>query len=160
MEVVVRNRWQTERFKTELEGESMTVQDAKDECDINRILAKFNRTGVIDHVAKYEPQYGEMTGVDFQDAMFKVSSAQTMFQELPAATRRKFDDDPAKFLDFVSDKANRDQFVELGIASDSLIAEAASAAADAIASVEETGGQGSPESPGEAPPGGESSDAQ
>ena len=38
-----------------------------------------------------------------------------MFEELPATIRKKFENDPAKFLDFVNDERNADEMVELGL---------------------------------------------
>ena len=38
---------------------SMTKQSFKDECDINKIMAKFQKTGAIEHYAKHAPSYGD-----------------------------------------------------------------------------------------------------
>lgn len=96
-------------------GGGRTKQDMKDECDINKIMARFQRTGAITHVAKYEPQYGFAPAIEFQEATEIVRQAQQMFDDLPSALRKKFENDPAKFLDFVQDEKNADEMLELGL---------------------------------------------
>lgn len=80
---------------------SLTDQSQAQDCDINNILARHQITGVYDHVAKYHPWYGEATGEDFYQAMNLIAQAESMFEELPSEARASFENDPAKFLDFV-----------------------------------------------------------
>jgi phage internal scaffolding protein len=56
-----------------------------------------------------------MTGYDYQDAMNTVAAANSMFEGLPSAIRNQFDNDPAKFINFVDDEANADKLVEMGL---------------------------------------------
>ena len=83
-----------------------TKQDGKDACDINKIMHRYIRVGVLDHVSKYEPQYGEHTGLDFQEAINLVDEANTMFAALPSQTRAAFENNPAQFMDWVSNPEN------------------------------------------------------
>lgn len=87
--------------------ESMTKQSFKESCDINNIMAKYQKTGVIDHISIYEAHYGEMSGQDFKEQLDQVTFAMTMFNDLPSAAREYFEQDPAKFLDFM-DNCDRD----------------------------------------------------
>lgn len=96
---------------------SMTKQSFKDECDVNLIIKKYSRTGIIAHLNELEAQYGDLVGLDFQEAMDLVAGANSLFEQLPAAARKKFRNDPAVFLDFMSNPANADQMVELGLAT-------------------------------------------
>lgn len=98
------------------EGSGRTRQSFKAECDINNIMARFQRSGVLDFVNKREPQYMDCTGVQFQAAMDLVAGAQSMFQELPSSIRNRFDNDPAAFLDFVQDPENAQELVDMGLA--------------------------------------------
>lgn len=93
-----------------------TKQSQRDEVDINNIMAKFQRTGAIDHRNRFQPQYGEVPVVGFQEAMQIVTNAESMFLALPSSLRKKFANDPAEFLAFVQDPANLDEMVELGLA--------------------------------------------
>ncbi len=86
----------------------MTQQSFKEACDINNILNKYNKTGVIEHVNKFEAQYGDIDGATFTEMQFQVAEAKSMFQELPAKARDHFENDPAKFLDF-ADKIDMDE---------------------------------------------------
>lgn len=94
---------------------SLTKQSFKNECDINVIMAQYLKTGVIDFVQKHSARYGDATGADFQYAMLVVAESRTMFNDLPAALRNRFDNDPAQFLDFVHDENNRDEMASLGL---------------------------------------------
>lgn len=92
-----------------------TKQAMKDECDVNKILARFQRTGVLDFVETRQAQYGDVTGIEFRESMQKVAEATEMFDALPAKVRKHFDHDPAAFLDFVSDPANEEEAIKLGL---------------------------------------------
>lgn len=85
---------------------SLTKQSFKAECDINNILIKYQKTGVFDHVQKYEPQYFDTTSADFHEAMNTVANAETMFAELPSKARAHFDNDPAQFLNFFEENGD------------------------------------------------------
>jgi phage internal scaffolding protein len=94
---------------------SLTKQSFRDECDINNILRKFNVTGQLPS-GSVQPQYGDFSGItDYQSALNAVMAAQDSFLELPAKVRAKFGNDPAVFLDFVSDEANKDEMKALGL---------------------------------------------
>lgn len=94
---------------------SLTKQSFRDECDINNILRQFNVTGQLPS-GSVQPQYGDFSGItDYQSALNAVMAAQDSFLELPAKLRARFDNDPAVFLDFVSDEANRDEMKALGL---------------------------------------------
>lgn len=96
-------------------GLGRTKQSFKNECDINQIMARFLRTGVMDFTQKNEPRYGDCTGWDFQAAMQVVAKAESMFAELPAELRDRFNNKPSEFLDFVNDRRNLEEARELGL---------------------------------------------
>jgi len=97
-------------------GPGRTRQSMRDECDINLIMAKYTKTGFIDHLSRHGESYGFATGVSFHEAMNVVTKADQMFDDLPAVARNRFHGDPAEFLDFVQDASNFDEMVELGLA--------------------------------------------
>ena len=92
-----------------------TKQSFKDECDINTILSRFQRTGLLEFVNERHAQYGDVSSIDFQDSLNTVIEAQAMFDDLPAAWRKRFNNDPAQLLDFVQDPGNREEAIKLGI---------------------------------------------
>ncbi len=97
-----------------------THQSAKDECDINKIMAKYVKTGVLDHQEEYGENYGFCTSMDLLEALSTVRTANEMFAELPAEVRKKFDHDPGAFLDFTLDPENKAELIEMGLAKEEL----------------------------------------
>jgi phage internal scaffolding protein len=94
---------------------SRTQQHFRDECDINTILERFNVTGQLP-AGSVQPQYGDFSGItDYQSALNAVMAAQNSFFALPAKIRAKFDNDPALFVEFASDEANKDEMKALGL---------------------------------------------
>ena len=96
-------------------GEGKTEQAHKEECDVNKILKDYHRTGLIRHAAKHEGKYDDVPAVDFQSAMILVANAQQMFEDLPAATRKRFGNDPGAFLGFVQDPDNTEELKKMGV---------------------------------------------
>lgn len=96
-------------------GFGRTKQSFKDDTDINNILARYIQTGTLDFANKHQPQYGDVLVSDFQEAMNLVAQANSMFADLPAALRNRFENDPAKFLDFVQNEANTAEAISLGL---------------------------------------------
>lgn len=103
------------RIPIDFTGPGKTKQSFKDECNINVIMARYMKTGVIDFVSKHQGRYGDVTSMDFQESMQKVARAQTMFQELPSSIRNRFDNNPAQFLDFVQNPNNAEELHKMGL---------------------------------------------
>ncbi len=95
--------------------EGRTKQSFTQECDINNIMAKYQKTGALAHVNKHQAQYGFATSEDFSQAMRTVTLAQQMFDDLPSSIRNKFNNNPGAFLDFVQDDENIDEARTLGL---------------------------------------------
>lgn len=96
-------------------GERRTKSSFKAECDINNILARFQKTGAFDHMNKHEASYGFATGQSFQEAVNTVNQAKQMFADLPSTLRIKFNHDPAAYLEFVQNPDNLEEMAELGL---------------------------------------------
>jgi len=92
-----------------------TKQEFKNECDINTIMARFDKTGILAFTNRFQPQYGDATGIEFQNSMETIAAGRSMFQELPSAIRARFQNDPARFLDFVHDERNAEEMREMGL---------------------------------------------
>ncbi len=92
-----------------------TKQSFKDECDINLIMAKYQKTGALAHFNKFSASYGFATSEDFASAMRTVTIAQDMFDGLPSSIRNRFANDPSQFLEFVQEADNRAEAIELGL---------------------------------------------
>lgn len=98
------------------EVSEFTRQEFKDECDINRIMSRYLTSGELPSVAQLAPQYLDVSaGHNYQEAMFFVAQAQSLFNQLPSALRTRFGNDPKQFVDFCSNDKNRDEMQELGL---------------------------------------------
>lgn len=82
-------------------GAGRTKQSFKDQCDINFIMGRYLKSGAVDHLAKHGGQYGDVSPLSFHEAMNIVSTAEQMFNDLSSDVRKRFANDPARFLDFV-----------------------------------------------------------
>ena len=94
------------RVAVKFPAETLTEQSHMAACDINNIMARYTKSGVLDHVRRFEPVYADMTEGDYLSAMNQVAGAKTMFEELPSSVRRHFEDDVARFLRFCQDSPN------------------------------------------------------
>lgn len=95
-----------------------TKQQFKNECDINNIMAKYQKTGAVEHMAAHQQHYGYANSVDFNEAMQITTRAEQMFAALPSSLRTKFRGDPGAYLDFVQDEANYPEMAKLGLLSE------------------------------------------
>lgn len=92
-----------------------TEQHHKNECDVNRIIKKYDRNGLITHISKIEAQFGDVSGLDFKASLDLIHNAQKMFDELPSKIRNRFKNDPYEILTFMEDPNNREEAIELGL---------------------------------------------
>jgi len=92
-----------------------TKQSFKAECDVNNIVAKYQRTGILAFNEKHEARYFDTTGIEFAHAMQVVAEGNQMFADLPSSMRKRFHNDPVAFMEFVHNPANFDEGVKLGI---------------------------------------------
>lgn len=107
------------RYKVSFPEPSRTIQDAKDECDVNKILERYMRTGVLEHVRDSQPQFGDWSSLppDYLSAQMQVIRAQDTFAKLPAVLREKFDNNSLNFLNFVTNPKNAKEMIALGLAT-------------------------------------------
>ena len=102
------------------EGEDWTKiskawQSCKDECDINEILRRFGKTGLMP-VNPLEGTYGDFSdATDYQTAMNALIASEREFDALPSNIRKHFNNDPYELVKFVENPDNFEKGVELGI---------------------------------------------
>jgi len=97
------------------EDASLAQQHFKDECDINNILRQFNVTGLLPE-STLSPRYGDFTGItDYHSALNQVIAAENEFMGLPAQIRSRFDNDPAKLIEFLDNPENLNEAKTLGL---------------------------------------------
>lgn len=93
-----------------------TKQEFKNECDINYMLATYQRTGIMPPVNPNLANYGDFSTVpDFHAALNQVKEAEIAFAALPSGVRSRFKNDPGELIDFLSDPENNAEAVEMGL---------------------------------------------
>lgn len=114
-------------------AQGRTKQEFAQECDINNIMSRYLKTGIIDHVRESAPQFLDASPVEFQEAMQIVAQAETLFEELPSSIRNRFENDAAKLLEFVHDPSNIAESVAMGFLDPSKVPPPPTAASTAPA---------------------------
>lgn len=96
---------------------SMTDTSFADTVDINNIVDKHTGNPKLD--AAYTSQVGtyidNLELQDYNQSVDRVLAAQEAFMALPAKTRDRFANDPAKLIEFMADQNNYDEGVKLGL---------------------------------------------
>lgn len=107
-----------EKVSYECQGESLTEQSHKDACDINMMVARAVRTGVMPQ-SPGEARFMDCPAMTYHEALETVRLAQISFSALPAQVRRVFDNNPGLMLSAIEaskdDPALHSELVELGI---------------------------------------------
>lgn len=97
-------------------GEDLTQQHFREEVSINNIIAKYNKTGVINHVSRNRLRFGEFRDLaEHITDIDKVTKAQQSFETLPATLRNEFGNSIEGFFKFVKNPANNEQLIKWGI---------------------------------------------
>ena len=98
-------------------GEEIRVEQYhKNEVDINNIVRRHGADLIGKVAALQQWRYDDVTGNDFQESMNALIKARDTFADVPSDIRKQFDNDPAKFMDFVYNPDNKDKLVEMGLA--------------------------------------------
>jgi phage internal scaffolding protein len=121
----VKHRFQTAyaahpRVQKDPGGPSLAKQSFAAETNINNILRKYHKTGLLDHVNKHQGDYSDLTlGTDYHENMTALIAAQDAFDSLPSGIRTQFHNDPAEFLEFAQNGENIAEMISLGLATPS-----------------------------------------
>lgn len=97
-------------------SDSLTKGEFKDDTDVNKILEKFIKTGLLEHQTQFQGRYDDFSdAADYRTCLHQVMQADAMFSSLPASVRARFENDPATFLAFAQDEQNSAEMVNLGL---------------------------------------------
>lgn len=106
----------------ECKDPSLAQQHARDDSDINTIVNRYLKSGVLP-VIPMPPGDEEFADIfDFQSAMNVIAAANQAFGRLPAEIRKRFGNDPADFVRFCSEEdengklANLPEMRKMGLA--------------------------------------------
>jgi len=95
-------------------------QSLKDECDVNKIVEKYMRSGVLPSNVRTSQGYMDVSGIgDYEQALTTVQRAEDSFMALPAALRARFHNDPSQFLNAMQDPTPelKSLLIKLGLAA-------------------------------------------
>ncbi len=96
-------------------GKSRTRQSEAKATNINTIVAQYDKTGLLPQIGR-EALYADVSEApDYRTALDLIRNADELFMTIPAGVRRRFDNDPAVFLDWTSQPENRDEMIEMGL---------------------------------------------
>ena len=95
--------------------DGLTEQHHTDTCDINKILAQFMETGIMPQT-NANPQYGDVSDVDFTQMQNQLATAKTLFEELPEQVKDQFNNEMHTFLHFAENPDNLPELVDMGLA--------------------------------------------
>jgi len=97
-------------------GSSKTQQQFKDQCDVNKIMAKYQTTGQFLHLSGKQGVFADVSQItDYNQMHQKILDAKNMFGALPSNIRLRFGNDPAQLLAFMQDPQNLEEGIKLGI---------------------------------------------
>jgi len=97
-------------------GDGRVKQEFAKRSDINEILKRYKKSGVVDYISKNRGVFADVSGFgDFRELVQKVRSAHEAFEGLPASLRFRFHNDPAELLVFIKDASNRPEAIKLGL---------------------------------------------
>lgn len=96
---------------------SKTEQAHKNDYDINRLVQRATRTGVLGTVDQIRNvYYGDFSEVDqAMENEFRMIEARERFMELPSNIREYFQNDPRALLKALGDETQINKLVELGL---------------------------------------------
>lgn len=106
---------------------SMTQQQFKDEADINYIVSMYDSSGVMPTFhgdgQPAQPVFGDFASLpdNAQEMYNRMIEAKNNFDNLPLEVRKRFNYDPAAFLEFADNPENLDELVAMGLATKTVI---------------------------------------
>lgn len=106
---------------------SMTQQQFRDEADINYIVSMYDSTGVMptfhSNGQPAQPVFGDFAELpdNAQEMYNRMIEARNNFNSLPLEVRKRFNYDPAAFLEFAENPENIDELVAMGLATKTVI---------------------------------------
>ena len=122
----MQNRQETKKFTKRENGTlrvqtinsktTRTQQQHKEECDVNQIIAKYKKTGLITHLNKNPGAYSDLTDIpSYTEALQTIITASDAFNALPSDFRYELHNDPQELINFLKNPANDERAIKLGL---------------------------------------------
>jgi len=116
--VPIRSRYDGSRVRVGVActaAEDRAKQSFKNDCDINVLMKRFEKTGVLPDFGNRIPQFADVSALDFTESANQVARVRGAFSMLDARTRARFENRPELMLEFIADPSNRAEAVKLGL---------------------------------------------
>ena len=87
--------------KKDLNSRSKTRQEFADSANINKIISRFNRTGILSSGEiknNRQPMYGDYEGIDYTETCNKIARVEQDFMEQEPEERAKWNNNPQEWL--------------------------------------------------------------
>jgi len=95
---------------------SLTKQSEAEKVEINSIMSRYERTGVIDYINVHKPIFDDVSDIeDYRTNLHKMMNAQEAFLKLPSKIRKYFSNDPLEMLNALHDSTRERELQELGL---------------------------------------------
>lgn len=105
----------TRRVQIDCSQGGLTDQSFKNDADINIIVERFNKTGILPSIER-KSYFADVTEIPTLEQAFDiVDKAREEFGKLPAEVRRKMGDNPANLENFINDEDNTEFLKKHGV---------------------------------------------
>lgn len=84
--------------------------------EIKKMVERAEANGLFRASVRFEGEMDDYPNYDFQEAQFMMAKAQSMFESMPSGVRSRFENNPAKFMDFVNNPKNQSELISMGLA--------------------------------------------
>ena len=103
------------RCPTKLDTRQMVDQSHAKGCDINNIVAQFQKTGQLPTNTK-PAHFGDFSEIPTVEDAFRIAhAARDAFQALSSTVRSLIDNDPSKLESFILNEDNKDLCIKYGL---------------------------------------------
>lgn len=97
-------------------SDGRTKQSFKDASDINGIVGRYRKTGLLPRLQRVQPVFADVSNVtDFHSVLNRVRRAQEAFESIPAVVRSKFGNRVENLVAYLQDPKNLDEAIESGL---------------------------------------------
>ena len=95
---------------------SKTDQQYKDDCDVNEIIRRYKKDGIVPHVKNINAQFADVSDIpSLMEGIERIDAAKEEWLKVPASIRKKHGNSVVNFYNWLADPANQDEAVKLGL---------------------------------------------
>lgn len=119
MDIKVKNGFDRERVRFKSVGKSKVQQQFRKDSDINNILKKYEKTGLLvdpNIIRAGKPIFGDFSNMPtYFEAVTKINEINEQFMRLNPEVRAEFLNEPGNMVEFLNNPENYEKAVKMGI---------------------------------------------